>query len=113
MLEKDLDTFSAVNERVASARAKSFRNSLINGVDAIPQQSLSAELGEAGLRKLDAANKVDGARQCHGVLSREYDEAQGELATRQSEVEQAARAVLVDHATALRHETRIARTRRR
>jgi hypothetical protein len=86
-----------VNERIATARAAEFRRTLIEGVDA-PQQSLSAELGEAGLRKLDAANQVDGARQAHSVLSRELGEVEAELTRLQLEVEAAARIVVSRHA---------------
>ncbi len=102
-LEKNLNDFDAVNERIAAARAAEFRRTLTQGIDA-PMASLSKELGESGLRKLDAANQVDGARQAHSALSRELSEAEAELTLCQANVETAARVVVSQSADSLAHD---------
>lgn len=92
-LEASLSAYDNVSAELAASKAAEFRRAMIEGLD-VPTQSLTPGLSAAATEKLSAENSLDGAVQCHSALSRELSEAESELATRQSNVEIAARAVI-------------------
>ncbi len=93
-LEKALGDFDAVHERVLAARAESFKRALTEGIDEMSPQAPSVELNAVGLRKLEAQSQLAAARQAHDELAADLSSAESELATRQSNVEHAARNVI-------------------
>ena len=99
-LEKNLAQFENVDARIQASRAQAFKQTICEG-RALGVAPLSPELSAAAAKRLDAQNQLEAARQARDELIATSDGQQAKLTLRQSEVEAAAKNVLVDYATNL------------